>query len=159
MDVSQITDYLYLSSRVDPEDVPAVEALDVRLVINMIGHRRSPESLESPARRVLWLRTWDNPLLPISVSKLMDGVELAVQTIEEGHSVLVYCNAGRHRSAAMASCVLIGMGYSADEAMDLVARKREVADPHVWYIQRRIQKFERLWKKRHGGPSPDVVSG
>jgi hypothetical protein len=49
----------------------------------------------------------------------------------------------------MACCILIGMGYSAEEAMALVESKREVADPRAWYIRARIEKFERSWRKRH----------
>jgi hypothetical protein len=42
--------------------------------------------------------------------------------------------------------VLIGMGYSADEAMRLIKEKRAVADPYVPYIQKRIRKFEQQWQ-------------
>jgi hypothetical protein len=69
--------------------------------------------------------------------------------IEEGYSVLVYCHEGRHRSVAMACCILIAKGHSADEAMQLVKEKREKADPDAWHIQRRIRKFEREWHKRN----------
>jgi hypothetical protein len=34
--------------------------------------------------------------------------------------------------------------------MEIVSRKRDVADPHAWYIERRIYKFERQWQDRHG---------
>jgi hypothetical protein len=39
------------------------------------------------------------------------------------------------------------MGCTADDAMDLVARQRDVADPHVWYIRRRIERIESRWKE------------
>jgi hypothetical protein len=69
-------------------------------------------------------------------------VEAALPVIEDGGRVLVFCEAGRHRSVAMASCILIGLGYPADEAMQLVSTKREVADPYAWHIQRQIRRFE-----------------
>ena len=50
----------------------------------------------------------------------------------------------------MACCVLIGMGYTADEAMHLVSEKREVADPFAGYIQSRIRKFESDLRGEHG---------
>jgi hypothetical protein len=59
--------------------------------------------------------------------------------------VLAHCVFGRHRGVAMACCVLIGLGRTAEEAMALVAEKRAVADPHVWYIRGRIEAFERHW--------------
>jgi protein-tyrosine phosphatase len=73
------------------------------------------------------------------------GVEAALPVIKDGYRVLVHCRAGVHRSVAMACCVLIGMGYSAEAAMKLVKEKRAVADPYVWYIRNRILKFEKQW--------------
>jgi protein-tyrosine phosphatase len=68
--------------------------------------------------------------------------------IEDGGSVLVHCKAGVHRSVAQAACVLIGMGYTADDAMELIKEKRAVADPDAGYIQKRIRKFENQWQSQ-----------
>jgi hypothetical protein len=48
----------------------------------------------------------------------------------------------------MASCILIGQGYAADEAMQLISNKRKVADPYAWHIQRQIRRFEASWRSR-----------
>jgi hypothetical protein len=48
----------------------------------------------------------------------------------------------------MGSCVLIAQGYGPAEAMKLVAARRLVADPHIYYIRSRILRFEREWKKK-----------
>jgi hypothetical protein len=45
----------------------------------------------------------------------------------------------------MVSSILIGLGYSADEAMELVSSKREAADPYAWHVQRQIRRFETYW--------------
>jgi protein-tyrosine phosphatase len=82
------------------------------------------------------------------ISTLQRGVEAALPVIRDGWGVLVHCVAGVHRSVAMACCVLIGMDYSADEAMRLVKTRRAVADPYIWYFQRRIRKFEQVWQAR-----------
>jgi protein tyrosine/serine phosphatase len=68
--------------------------------------------------------------------------------IENGESVLIYCHAGRHRSVAMGACILIAMGHTADEAMELVREGRAVADPHARHIERQIRKFEEEWQAR-----------
>jgi protein-tyrosine phosphatase len=81
------------------------------------------------------------------ISTLKRGVEAALPVIRDGYAVLVHCQAGMHRSVAMACCVLISMGLRSDEAMQLVKQKRSVADPDIWYIQSRIYKFERQWNK------------
>lgn len=77
----------------------------------------------------------------------MKGVEASIPVIAAGESVLVYCRAGRHRSVAMAATVLIGQGYSAEDAMRLIKSKRAKADPYAWHIKRRITKFEEIWRK------------
>jgi protein-tyrosine phosphatase len=95
---------------------------------------------------MLTLRSFDFVLLPIPIRKLKKGVEAALPVIREGESVLVYCHAGRHRSVAMTCCILIAMGSTAEEAMQLVRERREVADPHAPHIERQIRDFEAQWR-------------
>ena len=149
MNVSQITDYLFIASKVKKENVEAIRKLDPRLVISMIFQTRPPKELEEPPMSVLWLRTVDFILIPIPIRTLNRGVETALPVIQQGHRVLVFCEGGRRRSVAMASCVLVGMGYSADKAMQLVSQKREVADPYAWQIKRQIRKYESYWIEHH----------
>lgn len=145
MDISQITDYLYIASLPRAEDAEAIRERNVSLIINMI-FIRPPKVYTQPPFRMLTLRTFDFPLLPIPIDKLKEGVEAALPVIENGESVLIYCHAGRHRSVAMGSCILIAMGHSADEAMQLVRAGREVADPHARHIERVIRKFGEEWQ-------------
>ena len=151
MDASQITDYLYISRRVYDWDVPILQEMEVRLAISMIVHLRPPKALRESSVEVLHFRTFDFPLLPIPVKTLTRGVESSLPIIQDGHKVLVFCEAGRHRSVAMAASILIGMGYSAEEAMDLISKNRRVADPYAGHIQRQIRKFEKEWNQ-HVGP-------
>lgn len=149
MGVSQITDYLYIAALPKVENAETIRDLNVRLIINMI-FIPPPKVYTQPPFRMLTLRTADFILIPIPVGKLMRGVEEALPAIQNGESVLIYCHAGRHRSVAMGSCILIAMGYTADEAMQLISERREVADPYAWHIQRVIRKFETEWHKRDG---------
>jgi hypothetical protein len=134
---------------VTKENVNTILDLDPRLVISMIVQRKPPEALAQPPRIVLWLRTFDFPLLPIPLRTLNRGVLAALPVIQDGHHVHVFCEGGRRRSVAMASCILIAQGYTAEEAMRLVREKREVADPYIWYIRRRITRFESYWYENH----------
>jgi protein tyrosine phosphatase (PTP) superfamily phosphohydrolase (DUF442 family) len=149
MNASRITDYLYISTQIRREDLEAVRDLDVQLIINMIALVRPSSALAELDVAVLWLGTFDFILLPIPLRTLTRGVEAALPVIRQGGRVLVYCQAGRHRSVAMASAILIAMGHSAEEAMDLVVEKRPVADPRAWHIQRQIRRFEKRWHRRH----------
>ena len=69
---------------------------------------------------------------------------------EQGHSVLVHCKEGIHRSVAMACCILVAKGYTAEEAIKLVKEKRDKADPDAGYIRKRIEIFESNWNEHHG---------
>ena len=149
MDISQISEGLYVASRVQEEHLEDLLRLDPGLIISMIFERRPPKALTEEGLEVLWLRTVDFLLIPIPLRTLNRGVEAALPVILDGGRVLVFCEGGCHRSVAMASCILIGLGYSADEAMKLVSSKREVADPYAWHIQRQIRRFEAHWPQQN----------
>jgi hypothetical protein len=146
-DVSQITDYLYLSAWPRRDQAEEIWALNLRLILSMHWIKPS-KKLERPPTQILWLPTVDKPWMPIPVQILARGVEAALPVIREGYKVLVHCKSGMHRSVAMTCSVLIGLGMSADAAMRLVIQQRPVADPHAWYIERRIYKFEKLWSTK-----------
>ena len=46
----------------------------------------------------------------------------------------------------MAAAILIGMGFTADEAMKLISLRRKAADPYKFYIRWRIRIFETWWR-------------
>jgi protein tyrosine phosphatase (PTP) superfamily phosphohydrolase (DUF442 family) len=148
MDISRITDQLYVAAHPKAEAAHAIRDMNVRLILNMIFFRPA-EVYRQPPFRMLTLRTFDSIFLPIPIGKLVRGVEAALPVLENGDSVLVYCREGRHRSVAMAASVLVGQGHSADQAMQLIAAKRAKADPYAWHIQRRIRKFEQIWRRSH----------
>lgn len=149
MDYSQITDYLAIVASPVDEDAAELIARNVRLVLAM-NHKRPPASLQKAPLALLHLPTSDSPFLPMPMEKLHQGVRAALPVIEDGGAVAVYCNRGRHRSVAMACCILIAKGYTADEAMALVKRQRPAADPGIFYIRWRIKKFEREWLEKQG---------
>jgi protein tyrosine phosphatase (PTP) superfamily phosphohydrolase (DUF442 family) len=146
MDISQITDYLYVGAQPKPEHAGRLRELGVRLIISMRGERRPPREFFQPPLGVLWLRTFDTFFTPIPVRKLMEGVRAALPVIHSGGRVLAHCREGRHRGVAMAAAILIAMGHSADDAMRLLRERRARAHPEAWYIRRQIKKFERHWE-------------
>jgi hypothetical protein len=152
-DFSQITDNLYISAFPEGRHLTGIQQRNIRLILSM-HWRRPSRSLDHPQVQLLWLPTIDSPLTPMPMDSLRRGVEAALPVIAAGQAVLVHCKQGIHRSVAMACCVLVGLGYSADEAMHLVKEQRPVADPFAGYIQARIRKFEQVWKAEHPGPVP-----
>jgi len=131
------------------EELPA---RNIHLTISMIVGQ-PPPNFSHLSCRILWLQTCDSIIIPIPIKELMAGVQAALPVIQSGQSILVYCAKGRHRSVAMAAAILIAMGYTAHEAMDLVCVQRPVADPQAWHIARRIRKFENCWQNRSHFPN------
>lgn len=144
MDISQITNQLYIAAHPKAEAADTILDMNVRLILNMIFIRPA-DVFRQPPFQMLTLRTFDSIFLPIPIGMLVRGVKAALPVLEKGESVLVYCREGRHRSVAMAASVLISQGQSADQAMQLISSKRAKADPYAWHIQRRIRKFEQTW--------------
>ncbi len=141
--ISQIVDYLYISDWPHGGHVEEMLKANVQLVIT-VNWMCPPGALkQAPSIRSLWLPAFDNPLIPIPVFILEKGVRAALPVISSGGSVLVHCKEGRHRSVALASCILIAKGYDPDEAMQLIREKRAVADPYAGHIQRQIRRFAR----------------
>ena len=148
MNFSKITDYLYIGSTPKANDYDLLRELGVRLVLNMRFGFPPRRDLHSPALKTVWLPVIDSPLFPIPMRALQSGVEKALKTIESGGVVYTHCSRGRHRGPAMGACILIAQGMSLEEAMQLIERQRPIANPHAWYIQRRIMKFARIWNDK-----------
>ncbi len=145
MDFSQITDTLFIGDTPEPDDYDILRKLGVRLIINMrFDHRLDPDRGDPPVT-ILWLRTFDMPLLPIPLGALRRGATAALKTIAEGGKVYVHCRVGRHRSVAMAAAILIALGYTAEAAMQVIKQRRDIADPDAWHIRWRIQRFAATW--------------
>lgn len=150
MDISAITDDLYVGGQPHARDLAQLEALGVRLIITLRALRNPTRAFAEPAVPVLWLRTVDSPFTPIPTRTFMKGVRAALDVIQAGGRVFVHCKHGRHRSVAMAACILIAQGDTAEQAMQRLTHGRRRADPRIWYIRQQIERFERHWRKTQG---------
>ena len=144
-DISQITDYLYISVYPVSRNAADLQTLGIGLILNTYHFPLAPV-FRRPPFHSLWLPSADHPWFPMSLNKLQRGVEAALEVIALGKPVLSNCHAGRHRSVALACCILIARGYSASEAMRLVKQKRPSADPDIWYIKKRILQYATLYQ-------------
>jgi protein-tyrosine phosphatase len=84
------------------------------------------------------------------MNNLRKGVDRAQEVFHEAWIVMVYCKGGIHRSVVMTCCILISLGFSADEAMALVKARRPVADPYSKGAKSSILKFEEEWNAQKG---------
>ncbi|HEY5983147.1 MAG TPA: dual specificity protein phosphatase [Anaerolineales bacterium] len=145
MDFSRITDSVYVGTTPQASDYRKLYDLGVRLIINMRFWWGQPANGDLPGLQYLRLRTFDSPLLPIPMRALFQGANAALGVIGGGGRVLAHCSRGRHRSVAMAAAILIAQGHSAEDAMELIKKRRPQADPAASHIRPRILEFARLW--------------
>ncbi len=145
MNFSSITEDLFIGTSPNRRDFETLRGLGVSLVINMRWYPGPRPPADDPVLRYLWLHTFDNPLLPIPLRSLIQGVQEAIRTIQEGGKVYTHCAKGRHRSVAMAAAILIAQGNDPLEAIRLIKERRPIADPEIFYIRRRIELFSHRW--------------
>jgi protein tyrosine phosphatase (PTP) superfamily phosphohydrolase (DUF442 family) len=149
IDISKITDYLYVGSKVGKDHADELKVMNFGLIISMIGQSRPEEVYYTPPFKTLWIRAYDTFFTPISRRKLLEGVQAAIPVIDAKGKVLVFCLQGRRRSVTMAAAILIAMGYTSDQAAEMLTGARAVADPRRWYVRRTIRSFEKLWRRIH----------
>lgn len=148
MNFSPITDDLFIGTTPSAEDYNHLRGLGVRLVINMRVEYRPRKDPHPTPLELLWLPTFDSPLVPIPMRALHRGAKAALATIRSGGKVYAHCAGGVHRGVTMGACILIAQGHTPQAAMKLIKTKRPLADPFVFYIRSRILKFASQWDGR-----------
>ncbi len=154
IDISKITDHLYVGSKVGSDHAEELKLLNFGLIISMIGQSAPHEIYMLPPFKTIWIRAYDTFFTPISLKQLQSGVDAALPVIHGGGKVLVFCLQGRRRSVTMAAAILIALGASADEATELLVKARKVADPRRWYVRHKIHEFEKYWRGSNPAPLP-----
>ncbi|HHT9126182.1 MAG TPA: dual specificity protein phosphatase 23 [Candidatus Brocadiia bacterium] len=59
-----------------------------------------------------------------TMDQVEDFVEFATRMRNDGKKIVVHCGAGIGRTGTMLACYLVSKGYSAEESIDEVRRKR-----------------------------------
>jgi protein-tyrosine phosphatase len=155
MNFSPITDDLFIGTTPSRNDYNHLRDLGVKLVINMRVERWPRRDLHPSPLQLLWIPTFDSPLVPIPIRALHRGVNAALKVIQEGGKVYAHCAGGVHRGVAMGTAILIAQGHDPESAMDLVKAQRWLADPHAFYIRSRILRFANEWGKIRAGDETD----
>lgn len=145
MNFSTITDDLFIGTTPSSNEYKHLRDLGVKLVINMRVERWPHKDPHPTPLQLLWLPTFDSPLVPIPVRALHRGAKAALETIRNGGKVYAHCAGGVHRGVTMGTCILIAQGHAPQAAMELVKEKRSIADPFAFYIRPRILKFAEEW--------------
>lgn len=145
LDYSPITENLFIGAWPTKYHVETIESLGVKLVISTILETPDKELGQSPLSMVRVRATDLGPRLLFPTGQVLKGVNAALPVLQAGEGVMVFCKAGKHRSATLTACILVGMGHSADEAMRMVEEARSQAEFKAAH-QRRIRSFEQEWR-------------
>lgn len=145
MEYSFITPDLFIGTTPAAHDYEHLRGLGVKLVINMRVEFRPRKDLHQFPLSLLWLPSFDSPLIPISIKYLQRGTQAALETIQNGGKVYTHCAGGVHRGVTMGAAILIAQGHAAETAMQLIKEQRPKADPFAFYIRPRILKFAKIW--------------
>jgi protein tyrosine phosphatase (PTP) superfamily phosphohydrolase (DUF442 family) len=83
----------------------------------------------------------DDDFEPKSTEVFARGVEFALRALEEnGAKLFVHCAAGVHRAPMMALALLGVLGWTLEDAIDLIERRRPAADFADVYV-RSVERF------------------
>ena len=154
IDISKITEHVYVGSSIGKDHVEELKVMKFDLIISMICQAAPDEVYMLPPFKTIWIKTYDTFFTPISVRKLLVGVNAALPVIRRDGKVLIFCMQGKRRSVIMAAAILISEGHPSEEAIDLLIKSRKAADPRRWYVHGQILAFERYWKKNK--PQPEI---
>ena len=147
LDYSPITENLFIGAWPTKYHVETTKSLGVKLVISTILETPDKE-LGQPPLSLVRVRASDlGPRLLFPTGQILKGVNAALPVLQAGDGVMVFCKAGKHRSATLTACILVGMGHSADEAMRMVQEARPQAEFKTAH-QKRIRSFEKDWRER-----------
>lgn len=141
MDVTWVTERIGLGGGIwNENNMSELARMGVTHVIDM-----QIEFDDTPLGRplgiqVLWNPT-DDDFEPKPAELFQRGVEFAQSALEADDARLfIHCAAGVHRAPMMALAVLGSMGWSVEDAMELIEERRPVADFAEVYVES-VERF------------------
>ena len=153
LNMSWVTDSLAVGGRVRPQDIRRLAQAGVSAVVDTRSeHQDDPAQMGAEGIALLLLPTPDT--YPLSIEQLQEGTTWVNAQIAQGKRVLIHCEHGVGRSVLLTAAVLVTQGMSADDALDLVQRRRWQAAPNHRQTKR-LQEFERVIR---GGAASDGKS-
>lgn len=141
MDITWLTDRIAVGGGIwTAENMEKVARLGITHVIDMqIEFDDTP--LGTPLGiEVLWNPT-DDDFQAKPAELFGRGLRFAEKALErEGTKIFIHCAAGVHRAPMMALALLGSIGWSLEDAIELIERRRPVADLAEVYV-RSVEEF------------------
>jgi protein-tyrosine phosphatase len=141
MDITWLTDRIAVGGGIwNSENMAKVAQAGITHIIDMQIEFDDTALGDEHGIKVLWNPT-DDDFEPKPPELLRRGVEFAEAAVEGMDAkVFIHCAAGVHRAPMMALAVLGSMGWNVDDAMNLIEKRRPVADFADVYV-RSVKQF------------------
>ena len=152
-DLSWITGQLAVSRCFPPDYVAELAGTHgIGAVIDLRGESSDDEN-ELARHDIAFLHLPTPDALAARQNRLDQGVVFAREHMRSGGRVLIHCQYGIGRSALLALCVLVDLGYKPLAALSLAKNRRAAVSPsHDQYLG------WAEWLRRHGHDAPDAHS-
>jgi protein-tyrosine phosphatase len=141
MDITWVTDRIAVGGGIwNADNMAAVSRAGITHIIDMQIEHDDTE-LAKPHRIVVCWNPVDDDFEPKPPAVFARGVEFAQAALEKPEAKLfIHCAAGVHRAPMMALALLAVMGWTVEDAMDLIEARRPTADFAEVYVQS-VEKF------------------
>ncbi len=145
MDMTWITGRIAVGGGIWIDDKMALVArAGITHIIDMQVEFDDTTLAEPYGIEVLW-NPVDDDFQPKPPSIFQRGVEFAISALDQPDTRLyIHCAAGVHRAPMMTLALLRVLGYSLDDAVELIEARRPVVDFADVYV-RSVEKFVRTY--------------
>jgi len=150
MDMTWVTDRIAVGGGIwNDENMAELVRRGVTHIINMqIEFDDRPLAAGYPVQ-ILHNPT-DDDFLPKPPRLFQAGVEFALQALDEPKAkVYTHCAAGVHRAPMMTLAILRALGWSLQDAKELILQRRYVVDFADVYVES-VEEFMRVYEAANG---------
>jgi predicted protein tyrosine phosphatase len=146
LNLSRITDQLVVGGSIPVWAYPRLKAMGVTAVIDLREEAKDDEAaLNKLGIELLYLPATDR--FAASQDQLRQGVEWAVERLNQGGQVYAHCKHGVGRGPLMGLAIMVAQGQTASAALKLLRSKRWQAAPNDRQLAALLD-FERGWSGR-----------
>jgi protein tyrosine phosphatase (PTP) superfamily phosphohydrolase (DUF442 family) len=143
LNLSRITDQLVVGGSVPPRAYSRLKAMGVTAVIDLREEAKDDEAaLNRLGIELLYLPATDR--YAASQDQLRQGVEWAMERLNQGGQVYAHCKHGVGRGPLMGLAILVAQGQTASSALKLLRSKRWQAAPNDRQLAALLD-FEQKW--------------
>ena len=141
MDITWVTDRIAVGGGIwTADNMAAVARVGITHIIDMQIEFDDTGLAEPHGIEVLW-NPIDDDFQPKPPEILQRGVDFATAALDgDGTRLFIHCAAGVHRAPMMTLAVLCSMGWTQEEAQDLIEKRRPVVDFADVYV-RSVERF------------------